>query len=193
MLERLYDWTIAAARTRHAPAVMAAISFADSSFFPIPPHPFLAALIMADRARAYWFATLCTVASVIGAFLGYAIGDLLFETVGMWLVEKYGYAHHLDAFREMFAEWGFWLIAGKGLTPIPFKIVTIGAGLAQYPLLPFFVASVFARGIQFYAMAWLLKHQGSVLERWFRRYARALGWAIAAAIVALIVWYEFLR
>ena len=167
---------------------MAAISFADSSFFPVPPHPFLAALIMADRARAYRWATLCTLASVLGAFLGYAIGDLLFDTVGLWLVRTYGYEGHLESFRALFAQWGFWLIAGKGLTPIPFKIVTIGAGLAQYPLLPFFAASVLARGVQFYAMAWLLKHQGSVIERWFRRYARPIGWAAAAILVAAIAW-----
>jgi membrane protein YqaA with SNARE-associated domain len=190
VLEALYDRLIAASRKRHAPAVMAAVSFADSSFFPFPPHPFLAALIMADPSRAYGRATLCTVASVLGAFLGYAIGDLLFDTLGQCLVRSYGYERHLDAFRELFAEWGFWLIAGKGLTPIPFKIVTIGAGIAQYPLLPFFVASVLARGVQFYALAWLLKHQGSTLERWFRRYARPLGWLALAALVGGIAWFE---
>ena len=190
MLEALYDSLLAASRKRHAPSVMAAISFADSSFFPFPPHPFLAALIMADRDRAYRWATVCTAASVLGAFLGYAIGDLLYDTIGQWLVRGYGYEHHLDAFRELFAGWGFWLIAGKGLTPIPFKIVTIGAGLAQYPLLPFFVASVVARGMQFYAIAWLLKRQGSRLETWFRRYATWLGWIALALIVAGIAWYE---
>jgi membrane protein YqaA with SNARE-associated domain len=190
LLEALYDRLIAASKRRHAPAVMAAVSFADSSFFPIPPHPFLAALIMADPARAYRHATLCTAASVLGGFLGYAIGDLLFDTLGQWLVRTYGYENHLASFRALFAEWGFWLIAGKGLTPIPFKIVTIGAGLAQYALLPFFVASVVSRGMQFYAIAWLLKHRGSTLERWFRRYATALGWIALALIVAGIAWYE---
>jgi membrane protein YqaA with SNARE-associated domain len=184
----LYDRTLVLSRGRHATATMAAVSFADSSFLPVPPHPLLALLVMADPARAYRYATICTLASVAGGFLGYAIGDVLYDTVGQWLIAKLHYETQMEAFQTMFAEWGFWLIAGKGLTPIPFKIVTIGAGIAQYPLAPFFVASVLARGVQFYAIAWLLKHQGGRIDRLMRRYGTALGWTAAASVVAVLAW-----
>ncbi len=188
MLQRLYDWTLGLSRTRHAPAVMAAVSFADSSFLPVPPHPLLALLAMARPEKAYWYATLCTFASVVGGFLGYAIGHLLYETVGLWLVQKMHYEAHMEAFQTLFAEWGFWLIVAKGLTPIPFKIVTIGAGVADYALVPFFIASIFARAIQFYAIAWLLKHQGGRIDALVRRYGTQLGWATVAGVLAVIAW-----
>ena len=187
----LYDRTLALSRGRHATVTMAAVSFADSSFLPVPPHPLLALLVMADPARAYRYATICTLASVAGGFLGYAIGDALFDTLGRWLIARLHYETQMEAFQRLFAEWGFWLIVAKGLTPIPFKIVTIGAGIAQYPLAPFFVASVLARGVQFYAIAWLLKHQGGRIDRLMRRYGTALGWtaaALAAAVLAWLIW-----
>lgn len=189
MLQRLYGWTLELSRTRHAPAAMAAVSFADSSFLPIPPHPLLALLAMARPEKAYWYATLCTVSSVVGGFLGYAIGHLLYETVGLWLVQKMHYEAHMEAFQTLFAEWGFWLIVAKGLTPIPFKIVTIGAGVADYALIPFAIASIFARAIQFYAIAWLLKHQGGRIDALVRRYGTQIGWATVAAVVAFIAWW----
>ena len=183
-----YDRTLALSRGRHATATMAAVSFADSSFLPVPPHPLLALLVMADPARAYRYAAICTLASVAGGFLGYAIGDLLYDTVGRWLIARLHYETQMEAFQTLFAQWGFWLIAGKGLTPIPFKIVTIGAGIAQYPLAPFFVASALARGVQFYAIAWLLKHQGGRIDGFVRRYGASLGWTAAALAVAVLAW-----
>ncbi|MBL8807986.1 MAG: DedA family protein [Rhodospirillales bacterium] len=193
MLQRFYDWTLALSRTKHAPAVMAAVSFADASFCPLMPHPLLALLVMARPDRAYWYATLCTVTSVAGAFLGYAIGHLLYETLGLWLVQTMHYEAHMEKFQAMFAEWGFWLIVGKGLTPIPFKIVTIGAGVAGYGLIPFTIASVLARAMNFYAIAWVLKHQGGRIDALVRRYGTQIGWAISLAIVALVVWWFALR
>ncbi len=183
-----YDRTLALSRGRHATATMAAVSFADSSFLPVPPHPLLALLVMADPARAYRYAAICTLASVAGGFLGYAIGDVLYDTVGRWLIARLHYETQMEAFQTLFAQWGFWLIAGKGLTPIPFKIVTIGAGIAQYPLAPFFVASALARGVQFYAIAWLLKHQGGRIDGFVRRYGASLGWTAAALAVAVLAW-----
>jgi membrane protein YqaA with SNARE-associated domain len=188
LLTALYDWTLAMSRTKHAAATMAAVSFADSSFLPVPPHPLLALLVMAQPARAYYYATLCTLASVAGGFLGYAIGDVLFETIGQWLIAKLHYEQHMENFQVLFAEWGFWLIVAKGLTPIPFKIVTIGAGVAQYALLPFFVASVLARGMQFYAIAWLLKHQGGRIDTLVRRHGKLLGVAAVVCVAALVAW-----
>ncbi|MBL8832746.1 MAG: hypothetical protein JNL71_10185, partial [Rhodospirillales bacterium] len=109
--------------------------------------------------------------------------------VGQWLVQKMHYEAHMEAFQTLFAEWGFWLIVAKGLTPIPFKIVTIGAGVADYALIPFTIASIFARAIQFYAIAWLIKHQGGRIDALVRRYGTRFGWATVAAVAALIVWW----
>jgi membrane protein YqaA with SNARE-associated domain len=188
VLTALYDRTLALSRGKHAAATMAAVSFADSSFFPVPPHPLLAMLVMADPKRAYYYATLCTAASVAGGLLGYAIGDVLFDTLGQWLIAKLHYETQMEMFQEMFAEWGFWLIVAKGLTPVPFKIVTIGAGIAQYALLPFVVASALARGMQFYAIAWLLKHQGSRIDALVRKHGAAMGWVLAALVLAVVAW-----
>jgi membrane protein YqaA with SNARE-associated domain len=189
LLQRLFDWTLALSRTRHAPATMAAVSFADSSFLPIMPHPLLALLIMARPEKAWSYATLCTVTSVAGAYLGYAIGHLLYESIGLWLVQAMHYEAHMEKFQALFAEWGFWLIVGKGLTPIPFKIVTIGAGVADYGLVPFTVASVIARGLNFYGIAWILKHQGGRIDRLVRNHGARIGWASAAIVVALVIWW----
>jgi membrane protein YqaA with SNARE-associated domain len=189
VFRRLYGRTLELSRTRHAPAAMAAVSFADSSFLPVPPHPLLALLAMARPEHAYRYATICTAASVTGGFLGYAIGHLLYGSVGLWLVQKLHYEAHMEAFQTLFAEWGFWLIVAKGLTPIPFKIVTIGAGLADYPLLPFAVASVVSRAVQFYAISWLIKHQGGRIDALVRRYGSRLGQATVAAVAVFIVWW----
>ncbi len=190
MLIRLYRWLYDHARSRHAPHVMAVISFLDSSMLPIPPHPFLAMLAMARPDKAYTWALLCTLASVMGGFLGYLIGDVLFETVGQWIVATYGYQSKIEAFHEVFAEWGFWIIVVKGLTPIPFKIVTIGAGIAQFSLLPFFIASVASRGMQFFALAWLLRHSGSKIDVFARKYGERLGWAAIVLVIGLVLYFR---
>lgn len=191
MLTRFYDWMLRLSARRHAPAIMGLVSFLDSSMLPIPPHPFLALLVMARPQRAYLWALVCTMSSVVGGFLGYAIGGVLYDYLGDWLVRTYGYEQQIAAFREMFAEWGFWIIVIKGLTPIPFKIVTIGSGIAEYPLLPFFFASIVSRGIQFYAIAWLLRHRGSQIDQFARRYGNVLGWSVAVLVVAIIVYRQY--
>ena len=142
MLRRLYDWTMRLAGSRHAVPALAAISFAESSFFPIPPDVILVPMALANPPRARYYALVCTIASVLGGLLGYAIGALLYDTVGAWLISAYGYGERMDEFRAAYAEWGALIILIKGLTPIPFKLVTIASGFAGYDLLWFVVLSI---------------------------------------------------
>jgi membrane protein YqaA with SNARE-associated domain len=160
MLRRLYDWCIAAAGKPHASWIMGAVSFVESSFFPVPPDVMLIPMSLARPDRAYFYATLCTVTSVAGGVLGYIIGAYLYDSVGLWLMQLYGYGDKIEAFREAYAEWGAWIIVLKGMTPIPYKIVTIASGSAGYPILPFILLSFVARGMRFYLLAFLLSRYG---------------------------------
>ena len=160
MLRRLYDWCIAASGKPHASWIMGVVSFVESSFFPVPPDVMLIPMSLARPDRAYFYATLCTVTSVAGGVLGYIIGAYLYDSVGLWLMQLYGYGDKIEAFREAYAEWGAWIILLKGMTPIPYKIVTIASGFAAYPLVPFILLSVVARGMRFYLLAFLLHRYG---------------------------------
>jgi membrane protein YqaA with SNARE-associated domain len=160
MLRRTYDWCIAAADKPHALWLMGLMSFVESSFFPIPPDTMLIPMSLARPERAWSFATLCTVTSVAGGVLGYAIGALLYDTVGHWLIALYGYGDKVDAFRQAYATWGTWIILVKGITPIPYKIVTITSGFAGYNLGLFIAFSFVARGMRFYLTAFLLNRYG---------------------------------
>src|SRR6478672_13103255 len=125
MLRRIYDWCIDAAHKPYALWIMAAVAFAESSFFPVPPDVMLIPMSLARPARAYVMAAWCTLASVVGGLVGYAIGAVLYDSVGAWLIQLYGYGDKVEAFRAGYAQWGAWIILLKGLTPIPFKVVTI--------------------------------------------------------------------
>jgi membrane protein YqaA with SNARE-associated domain len=160
MLRALYDWTMSFAARPYARRALFGVSFAESSFFPIPPDVLLVPMVLADRKNAFRLAGLCTVASVLGGIVGYAIGALLYDTVGLWLMDLYGYTDKVDQFRASYAEWGAWIILIKGLTPIPYKIVTIASGFAGYDLLWFIVLSVMTRAGRFYMVATLLYFYG---------------------------------
>jgi membrane protein YqaA with SNARE-associated domain len=183
MLRRLYDWCIAAAGKPYASWIMGAVSFVESSFFPIPPDVMLIPMSLARPDRAYFYATLCTVTSVAGGVLGYVIGAYLYDSVGLWLMQLYGYGDKIEAFRQAYAEWGAWIIVLKGMTPIPYKIVTIASGFAAYPLLPFILLSFVARGMRFYLLAFLLNRYGpqarEILEK-------RLGFWVTVGAVVLV-------
>lgn len=184
MLRRLYDWCIAAADKRYALWTLGAVSFAESSFFPIPPDAMLIPMALARPERAYRYATVCTLTSVAGGVVGYLIGALLYDTVGHWLIQVYGYGGKVESFRESYAQWGAWIILLKGLTPIPYKIVTITSGFAGYNLLAFILLSIVARGMRFYLVAFLLNRYGP----WARKIIEErLGlWTALAAVVLVL-------
>jgi membrane protein YqaA with SNARE-associated domain len=160
MLRRLYDWCIAAAYKPYAKWLMGSVSFVESSFFPVPPDVMLIPMSLARPDKAYSYALLCTWTSVLGGVLGYAIGALLYDSVGLWLIGLYGYGDKVEAFREAYNQWGALIIVLKGLTPIPYKIVTITSGFTGYNLLLFVVLSILTRGARFFFLAFLLNRYG---------------------------------
>jgi membrane protein YqaA with SNARE-associated domain len=160
MLQRAYDWCIAAAHKPYATWLMGLISFLESSFFPIPPDAMLIPMSLARPEKAWTYATICTLTSVAGGVLGWVIGAYLYDTIGLWLMQLYGYGSKVETFRQQYAEWGTWIILLKGVTPIPYKIVTITSGFAGYSLPLFIVFSFIARGMRFYATAFVLNRYG---------------------------------
>ena len=160
MLRRLYDWCIAAAHKRSAPWIMGSVSFAESSIFPIPPDVMLIPMSLARPEKAYSYALLCTWTSVAGGIVGYLIGAVLYDSLGQWLIQLYGYGDRVEQFRAAYAEWGAWIILLKGLTPIPYKLVTITSGFAGYNFLLFVLFSVITRGARFFVLAFLLHRYG---------------------------------
>lgn len=187
MFKRLYDWTLSLAGSPRATPALAAISFAESSFFPIPPDVVLVPMALAKPEKAFYYATVCTIASVLGGIVGYGIGYLLYETVGQWLMNLYGYTQKVDALRAFYAEWGWAFILVKGVTPIPFKLVTIVSGLLEYNFLLFVLLSTITRGARFFIVAGLLNRYGdqarALLDRHF-----GLFMAIIIAFVVFGFW-----
>ena len=190
MFNRLYRWVLSLAESRHAPFALAAVAFAESSFFPIPPDVMLVPMSLARPDRAFRLAAWCTAASVTGGILGYGIGALLYDSVGAWLIHLYGYGDKVEAFRAAYAQWGAWIILIKGLTPIPYKIVTITSGFAGYNFGLFVVLSVITRGMRFFLLAFLLNRYGEVarhiiekrLALWTSLFAAVLVIGIVAAL-----------
>ena len=186
MFRKTYDWVMGLAGSRHASNALAAVSFAESSFFPIPPDVMLAPMVLARPDRAFVYAGICTAASVLGGLLGYAIGFYL-EPVGMWLLSVIGHADGKAAFEKWFADWGLWVILIKGATPIPYKLVTITAGLAQFSLITFIWASVLTRGFRFFAVAAILKYFGPAMLKEFEKRIALYGTLGIVALVGLVV------
>jgi len=182
MLRRIYDWCIAAADKPYALWLMAAVSFAESSFFPVPPDIMLIPMALARPQRAWIYAGVCTVASVAGGVLGYAIGALLYDSVGQWLIGLYGYGDKVDAFRASYAHYGAWIILLKGLTPIPYKIVTITSGFAGYDIWLFILLSAITRGARFFIAAVLLNRYGETIRHHIEK-RLGLWVAIGAAVL----------
>jgi membrane protein YqaA with SNARE-associated domain len=183
MLKRLYDWTIDLAASRHAVAALAAIAFVESSFFPLPPDILLIPMAMARPKRAFWLATIATTASVAGGFLGYAIGYYLFDAIGRPVLEFYGAMNRYDALKQAFDEWGAWIIIIKGMTPIPYKLVTIASGVAHFDLATFAIASLISRSLRFFLLAALLYFFGERVRDFIERRLMLVTTIFAAGLV----------
>jgi membrane protein YqaA with SNARE-associated domain len=183
MLRRLYDWVMRAAESPQSLRWLAVVSFTESSFFPIPPDAMIVPMVLARPNQAWLIASVCSVASVIGGFFGYAIGYYLFAAVGQPIVDFYGYQAAFDNFRAEFQHWGVWVILIKGLTPIPYKIVTIASGVAHFDLLVFGIASLATRAARFFLVAALLRAFGPPIREFIERY---LTWVTTAFVVLVV-------
>ena len=190
MLRRVYNWTMALAAGRHAEKALAGVSFAESSFFPIPPDLLLIPMVLAERIKAWRYAAICTIASVIGGVFGYLIGAFLFEQIARPILDLYGFGAKFDEFAGWYNDWGAWIVFAAGLTPFPYKVITIASGVTRLDLLVFMVASVLARGIRFFAVAGLLWWFGPPIRRFLDRY---LGPVTLVFFVLLIGGFVALR
>ena len=169
MLKRIYDWCIDAAHKPYALWILGAVAFAESSFFPVPPDVMLIPMSLARPQRAWLYASVCTAASVLGGLLGYAIGYYFYDTVGLPILKFYGREHALDSFIAFVHTYGVPAVIIKGMTPIPFKVVTIAAGVAKMDLLAFIGASIIARAMRFYLVAGLLYFFGEPIREFIER------------------------
>ncbi len=170
MLRKLYDWVMALAAKRHAIWGLAAISFAESSFFPIPPDVVLIPMVLAKRRLAWRIAGVCTLASAMGGLFGYAIGLWLFDAVGQPLLEFYGSEEKFVTFREYYNQWGAWIVGAGGFTPLPYKVITIASGVTKLDIGIFILASVVSRGLRFYIVAALLWRFGEPVREFLERH-----------------------
>jgi membrane protein YqaA with SNARE-associated domain len=183
MLQRLYQRTLDLAASPRAPWWLAAVSFAESSFFPIPPDILLIPMILAKPERAWRLAAICTVASVLGGALGYYIGYALFAQLALPLLDFYGYGAKFEAFKAMYAQYGLWVILIKGLTPIPYKIVTIASGAAGFSFPVFMAASLATRGARFFLLALLLRFFGEPVREFVEKRLTLVTTAVALGVV----------
>ena len=184
MLKRIYDWCIDAAHKPYALWILGVMAFAESSFFPVPPDVMLVPMALARPKRAWLYAAVCTIASVLGGILGYAIGALLYDTIGQWLIQVYGLGDKVEAFRQGYQNWGAIIILVKGISPIPYKLVTITSGLAGYNMTLFVVFSLISRGGRFFFEAVLLNRYGDWIKATIERH---LGLWVAIFLVVLVL------
>jgi membrane protein YqaA with SNARE-associated domain len=187
LFSKLYDRVLIWSRHPRAPQYLGALSFAESSFFPIPPDVMLAPMVLAQPKKAWYLASLTTITSVVGGILGFAIGIVAIESVTP-VLERLGYMDEFQHAQEWFLKWGFWAVLLAGFSPIPYKIFTIAAGAMTMPFLPFVVASAVGRGARFFLVSALIVWGGEPFERGLRRYVDILGWLfVALCVVAYLV------
>jgi membrane protein YqaA with SNARE-associated domain len=190
LLRRLYDWTLSLAASPHALAALALVSFIESSVFPIPPDVLLIPMVIAAPARAFLIAGVCTAASVAGGAFGYFIGWGLFEQVGRPVLEFYGKDAYFEEFAERYNAWGAWMVLIAGVTPFPYKVITILSGATGLNFAVFMVASLIARGFRFFVVAALLWQFGPPIRAFIER---RLGLMFTAFMLALAGGFAALR
>lgn len=183
-LRRLYDWVLSWAQSPYGVLALFVLSFVESSFFPIPPDPLLMALCLGLTRRSLWFATVCTLASVLGGLFGYLIGQFAFDAVAVPILEWYGVMGEFDVLRARFRDEGSIAVFIAALTPVPYKLVTITAGVADMELVPFTVASLIGRGMRFFLVAGLILWKGAAIAGFIERNFEKLTLLFGVLVVA---------
>ena len=169
LTRKIYDYTLDLAGRKNALAWLFAISFIESSFFPIPPDIMIIPMVLATPKQAYKIAGVALIASILGGYLGYAIGVFGFEMIAKPLLTFYGYMDGFTKFENYYHEYGAWIVFGAGITPFPYKIITIASGVVRLDLVVFTIASILARGFRFYIIAWLLKRFGTPMKTFIEK------------------------
>jgi len=192
VIRTLYDWMMRNASGRHAWAMLAGLTFAEASFFPIPTDIMLIPMVLADRRRAFALAGWCTLWSVIGGALGYAIGAFLYESLGQWLIHLYHLSSDMQTFQSWYGRYGALVILIKGFTPIPYKLVTITSGFAHYSFWVFMLMSAITRGGRYLLVAGLLYWKGEVARRFIEKRLEASLLVFLAVVIAGVVAVKYL-
>lgn len=186
LFSRLYDKVLVWAKHRHAPWYLVGLSFAEASFFPIPPDVMLAPMSLAKPHHAWHFAMLTTLGSALGGVFGYIIGHFAFDMAEPF-IQSMGYGEAFIQTKAWFDEWGVWVVFVAGFSPIPYKVFTIAAGTVSMAFLPFVIASIVGRGARFFLVAGLLSWGGEGMERFLRLYIDKLGWFLVAVAVVIFI------
>jgi membrane protein YqaA with SNARE-associated domain len=189
-LRQTYDYIINLSGKQNALVWLAVISFVESSFFPIPPDIMLIPMILVTPKKAWKIAGVCTISSILGAYLGYIIGVYFFELIAEPLLNFYGYLEKFNEFKHLYEEYGAWIVFGAGITPFPYKIITIASGVVHLNLAVFTVASILARGLRFFLIAWLLKTYGEKMRLFIEK---NLGWLSVLFLVLLIGGFALIK
>jgi membrane protein YqaA with SNARE-associated domain len=183
----LYERTLSWSAHPRAPMLLTLLSFVEAIFFPVPPEVMLAPMSLARPHRAFWYATLSLAGSMVGMFIGYAIGYFALEAA-MPLLERFGYADQFDEIKRQAAENGFWLLLIAGFTPIPFKVFTLASGAVGMPLLPFFFGALIGRGKRVYLVAGAIRLGGARAEAALHRHIEPVGWTALILLACVVAW-----
>lgn len=192
MMRRTYDWMMRLAGHQKAPQALFWVAFIESSVFPIPPDVMLVPMVLAQRLKAWTYATICTVGSVIGGLAGYAIGYFLFELIGQPVLNFYGYGGKFQDAAKLFNDWGVWILIIKGMTPFPYKVLTIAAGAFGMNLVTFVLASIVARAMRFYLVTGLLYWFGEPVREFIEKRLSLVTTAFVILLVGGFVAIRFL-
>ena len=187
---KLYQWLMRQANSPSARLILAAVAFAESSFFPLPPDLILIPMVIADRTKAFILAGICSASSVIGGILGYAIGFYFMSTLGQWVIDTYGLEQAFSSFQSTFQSYGFWIIALKGLTPIPYKLVTIASGASQLNLAMFILASLISRTARFMMLAGIFWYFGEDAKKLFEKHFKLF---LIISMITIVVGFFILK
>lgn len=192
LIRRMYNWVVGWAEKPQAEKALAGISFAESSFFPIPPDPLIIAMVTARPKKWFRIASISTIGSVLGGIAGYFIGMFLFTTIGQWIIDTYALQSQYESARDMFQQHAFWAVLIGGFTPIPYKLVAIAAGAAPVSLPIFIVASILSRGGRFYLVAFLMHHFGQRYKDKIEKYIDGLGFLFILLVIGGLISFKYI-
>ena len=192
LLRKLYDWTLEKSKHSKAPWFLAIISFAESSFFPIPPDIILIPMVVARQAKAWFFAFICTFSSVFGGIAGYMIGYFFYNSLGFLIVEYYSLESQFANFNSYYNQYGLWIVLGAGFTPFPFKIITIASGLFELNIFLFTAVTLLGRGMRFFLIAGLIKMFGNFITKFIDKYFNILAMLFFILLIGSLILVKFL-
>ena len=192
LLRSLYNWTLKKAEHKYSSWILSIVSFAESSFFPIPPDILLIPMIIAKRVKAWMYAFICTFSSVLGGVAGYAIGYFFYSSIGVLIIDAYHLSSSFNTFESYYNEYGILIVLGAGFTPFPFKFITIASGVFKLNIIHFILVATFARGLRFYLIAFLLYFFGNPIKELIDKYFNLLASLFFILLLGSIIFIKFL-